>query len=112
MKLLTLVLSLVINILQTCLGTQPCPFLSNQLARKLLVLLFNCTQGPVGFGTEVGLNPGFIPGVINPFLDNENFMDSLHISNKGICQKQDKRTAKEASKVCLGAYHGQIPFKG
>ena len=79
---------------------------------RSLVLLFNCTQGPVGFGTEVGLNPNFIPSVINPFLGNENFMDSLHIINKGICQKQDKRIGKEASKVCLRAYHGQIPLQG
>ena len=73
MKLLTLVL----GILQARLGTQTRPFLSNQLAGELLVLLFSCTQGLVGLGAKVSLDPGFVPGVIDPFIGHKNFLDSL-----------------------------------
>ena len=71
-----------------------CPIHSNQLVGKLLIFLYRGTQGPVSLGTEVGLDPSFIPGVIDTFLDHINFLDSLHINNKGICQKPKKKKRK------------------
>ena len=44
-------------------------------------------QGLVGLGTEVSLNLGIIPGVLDPLLSYKNLLDSLHKNNKGIPYK-------------------------
>ena len=83
-KPFTLVFSLVLGTLQACLGTQTRPLLGNQLTGKLFIFLFKCAQGLVGLGVEFGLNPGIIPGVLDPLLGYKNFLDSLCKNNKGI----------------------------
>ena len=45
-------------------------------------------QGLVGLGTEVSLNLGIIPGVLDPLLSYKNLLDSLHKNNKGIPYKK------------------------
>ena len=77
-----MILSLVLGILQIGLNTLPHPLLHGQLGIELLVLLLNSSQGPVGLGTEVGLNLSLISGILDPLLGHKNLLDSLHINNK------------------------------
>ena len=77
-----LILGLALGILQTRLSTLSHPLLCVQLSIELLILLLGNSQGPVGLGAEVGLNPGLIPGILDPFLGNKDLMDGLHKSNK------------------------------
>ena len=54
----------------------------------LFILLLRCTQGLVGLGTEVSLNLGIIPGILDPLLSYKNLLDSLRKNNKGIPYKK------------------------
>ena len=80
-----LVLNLVLDVLQACLGIQTHPLLSNQLTGKLFIFLFKCAQCLVGLGVEVGLNLSIIPSVLDPLIGYKNFLDSL-------CKKQQGNT--------------------
>jgi len=81
-ELFVLILSLVFGILQTSLSTLPHPLLCGQLGIELLVLLLGSSQGPVGLGAKVGLNPSLIPSILDPLLSSENLLDCLCKSNR------------------------------
>ena len=107
--LFALILSLVLGIFQTSLSTLSHLILRSQLYVELLVLLLSGSQGPVGLGTEVGLNSSVILGILDPLLSHKNLLDSLHINNRGVREKKKKRKKKERkentlSEVCQGTY--------
>ena len=79
-----MVLSLVLDILQASLNTPSRSLLGSQLSGKLLAFLLGNTQGPVSFGTEVGLNLSFISGIFDPLLGTKNLLDSLRMGNSGV----------------------------
>ena len=84
MELLALLLSLVLSVLEVGLNAPSLPFLRCQLCGQLLVLMLRCTQGFVGLGAKVSLNPGFVTGVFHPLLSHEYLMDGLRKNNQGI----------------------------
>ena len=63
MELLALLLNLALGILEAGLSSSSLPLLRHQLRRQLLVLLLCYTQGLVGLGTKVSLDPSFIAGI-------------------------------------------------
>ena len=90
-ELFTLIFSLVLGILQPSLNAPPRPLLSSQLNGLLLVFLLHGSEGLVGLGAKVGLNPGLIPSVLNLFLSYKNLLSNLHKNEKGIpCKKRKK----------------------
>ena len=97
---------MVLGVLQTGLNTPSCPFLDYQLGCKLLVLLLGDAQGPIGLSAEIGLNPSFIPRVLDPFLNHNNLLDSLHMGSKRVRLKKMKRKGITIDKECQGAHHG------
>ena len=60
-----------------------------------MVLLLYGSQSLVGFGAEVGLNLGLVPGVLDAFLNYKNLLDSLHKNDKGIPCKKEKEERME-----------------
>ena len=93
-ELFALILSLVLGIFQTSLSILSHPILRSQLYVELLVLLLSVSQGPVGPGTEVGLNSSLILGILDPLLSHKNLLDSLHINNRGVREKKKKKKIK------------------
>ena len=87
-ELFALILSLDLGIFQTSLNTLSHPILRSLLHVELLVFLLSDSQGPVGLGTEVGLNSSLILGILDPFLSYKNLLDSLHINNRGVREKK------------------------
>ena len=107
-ELFALILSLVLGIFQTSLSTLSHLILRSQLYVELLVLLLSDSQGPVGLGTEVGLNSSVILGILDPLLSHKNLLDSLHINNRGVREKKKKKNKERKentlSEVCQGTY--------
>ena len=93
-ELFALILSLVLGNFQTSLSTLSHLILRSQLYVELLVLLLSGSQGPVGLGTEVGLNSSVILGILDPLLSHKNLLDSLHINNRGVREKKRKKERK------------------
>ena len=104
-ELFALILSLVLGNFQTSLSTLSHLILRSQLYVELLVLLLSGSQGPVGLGTEVGLNSSVILGILDPLLSHKNLLDSLHINNRGVREKKKKKRKENTlSEVCQGTY--------
>ena len=83
-----LIFSLVVGTFQPNLNTPSRPLLSNQLSCQLLVFLLHGFQGLVDLGAEVGLNPGLIVSILDPFLHYKNLLGNLHKNDKGVlCKK-------------------------
>ena len=94
-----------------------CSLLGYQLGCELLVLLFGSTEGSIILGAKIGLNPSFIPRVLDPFLCHGDLLDSLHMGSKRVSLKKKKKKEKKGKtkkkrkgiiiyKECRGAYHG------
>ena len=94
-ELFALIFSLVRDILQPSLSAPPRPLLNSQLAGQLLVFLLHGSQGLVGLGAEVGLNPSLILGVLDPFFIYKNLLENLHKNDKGIpCKKTKEKVER------------------
>ena len=94
-ELFALIFSLVLRILQPSLNAPPHPLFSSQLNGLLLVFLLHGSEGLVGLGAEVGLNPGLILSILNLFLSYKNLLGNLHKNEKGILCKKRKKEKRE-----------------
>ena len=94
-ELFVLIFSLVRDILQPSLSAPPRPLLNNQLGGQLLVFLLHGSQGLIGLGAVVGLNPSLIPGILDPFFNYKNLLNNLHKNDKGIpCKKTKEKVER------------------
>ena len=98
-ELFGLIFSLVRDILQPSLSAPPRPLLNSQLGGQLLVFLLHGSQGLVGLGAEVGLNPSLISGVLDAFFIYKNLLDNLHKNDKGIPCKNTKEKVERIERA-------------
>ena len=83
-----------------------CSLLGYQLGCELLVLLFSSTEGFIILGAKIGLNPSFIPRVLDPFLCHGDLLDSLHMGSKRVSlKKRKKRKERENKKEKKGNHY-------
>ena len=95
-ELFALILNLVLGILQPNLSVPPRPLLNSQLSGQLLVFLLRGPQGLIRLSTEVGLNPGLVSSVLDPFLSYKNLLGNLHKNDKRIpCKRKKKKNECE-----------------
>ena len=72
-----------------------CSLLGYQLGCELLVLLFSSTEGFIILSAKIGLNPSFIPRVLDPFLCHGDLLDSLHMGSKRVSLKKRKKKKRK-----------------